>query len=492
MKIKANLNTSYIPCQVRLERRGLLILCFMLLLGLWGQNAVLSAAPPEEQDVLYTIQESYLNCRFGVGVTSSALTTYNITSLNLGWYLNWRALLAPDRPGEIEFAQVLRVSGSTYSPSGDDLADIIANNPGALWLVGNEPDCIYQDNVLPQDYAQAYHDAYFFIKAHDPTAQVAVGSIVQPTPLRIQYLEQVLTHYLAQYQVPLPTDAWSIHSFILREASCSAYPDACWGAEIPPGVTATAGEWYELEDTDDLDIFQERIIQFRRWMRDWGYRDTPLLITEYGTLVPHTYAGWSKERAAEFMTGTFEFLLNVSDPAIGYPADEDRLVQRWLWYSLDDTRYGGYLFNPHTGAPEMAPYFSAFTSAIAPTVDLVAVQVTQQQVPLSLGEPVTLTLLAKISNVGNIAVTQPIQVDFFDAEDTLIGTAFLATPLQGCAEVGTVSIVWPNVLPGAHQIRIVVDPQNEISELTTTNNESTTTVLVATHRLYLPLITRKR
>lgn len=473
----------------RLGRALLGALGWLFLLSLSDHLTPASIAAPSGPS---SHAATYSNCRFGIGATK-ALTTYEVTPLNLGWYLNWSAVLTPSRPGGIEFMQLLSVNGTTYSPSGDTLAAIIAANPGSWWLIGNEPDCIYQDNVLPEAYAQAYHDAYFFIKAHDPTARVAVGGIVQPTPLRMQYLDRVLTHYATLYQSPLPTDGWSLHTFILREASCTAHPDSCWGAEIPPGITATEGILYDIQDTDNLTIFQERIIQFRRWMRDRGYRNTPLLITEYGTLMPHTYAGWTKERAAQFMTGTFNFLLNASDATIGYPADENRLVQRWLWYSLDDMRYGGYLFNANTGAAEMATYFSAYTAAITPTTDLVAVALTQDAVPFSLAEPVTLTLLAEISNVGNVAITQPIQVKFLDTGGNPIGAVqVLTAPLRGCATTGIVSVTWANVTPGAHQVRVIVDPQNAILEAIESNNELTATVLVATHQVYLPLVMLSR
>ena len=199
----------------------------------------------------------YTNCRFGIGQAYRPLISYDVASLNVGWYVDWKTQLSPPRPGGIEYVQMLRMVGPTsYSPSGSALADRIAANPGALWLVGNEPDCIYQDNMLPQNYAQAYHHAYSFIKSHDPMARVAVGGIVQPTPLRMQYLDIVLDTYASLYGEALPTDAWHIHTFILREANCDVYPGECWGSEIPPGISADHGMMYDLEDTDNLDIFE--------------------------------------------------------------------------------------------------------------------------------------------------------------------------------------------------------------------------------------------
>ncbi|MCK4451870.1 MAG: hypothetical protein KAX26_14900, partial [Anaerolineae bacterium] len=377
---------------------------------------------------------NYPNCRFGVGQVCHSVVSYNVPSINLGWYVSWGTQASPPRPGGMEYAQMLRVSGSGYSPSGAILAGRIAANPGALWIIGNEPDCIYQDNVLPQEYAQAYHDAYSFIKMHDPAAHVTVGGIVQPTPLRMEYLDIVLNTYTALYGEPLPTDAWNIHTFILREASCTAYPDSCWGAGIPPGIAADHGILYALDDIDRLDIFQDRIVQFRQWMRDRGYRDTPLIITEYGTLLPYYDPGslyydsggdpFNEARARDFMYGTFDFLLTASDPNLGYAADENRLVQRWLWYSLDDASYGGALFDPLTLDPmQLGTDFGAYTASISPTVDLFAVDVGQMEpVPYSPTSTVTVTLRARISNIGNVAITQPVSIRFLDGDEHQIGS----------------------------------------------------------------------
>jgi hypothetical protein len=368
-------------------------------------------------------------------------------------------------------------------------------NPGSLWLIGNEPDCIFQDNVLPQNYAQAYHDAYSFIKGLDPTASVAAGGIVQPTPLRMQYLDIVLDTYASLYGEALPTDAWHIHTFILREADCDVYPGECWGSEIPPGISADHGMMYDLEDTDNLDIFQERIVQFRQWMRDRGYQNMPLLITEYGTLVPHSYQGWDEERGKVYMYGTFDLLLTANDPDLGYPADENRLVQRWLWYSLDDTAYGGPLFDPLTlDLLPMGAYFGAYTGAISPTVDLLAVDVGQTApIPLSPESPATITLRARVSNVGNVPTAGPVTVRFLDGEGQQIGSdQAISTAVAGCATVEEVTMVWPDVAPGSHVVQVVIDPEDTVSEANEGNNETSVVVFVARAQAFLPLITREQ
>ena len=449
---------------------------------------------------------SYLNCHFGAGERYRPVMSYTISSLNLGWYVDWKTQTSPARPGGVEYVQMLHVSGTAYSPSGLTLADRIAANPGTLWLIGNEPDCIYQDQVLPQDYAQAYHDAYVFIKGHDPTARVSAGGIVQPTPLRMQYLDIVLDTYASLYGEPLPTDAWSIHSFILRESDCDVHPDSCWGADIPPGITADVGMLYTLDDTDNLEIFRQRIVQFRQWMRDRGYRNIPLVITEYGTLIPYYDPDslyydsqgnpFDEARARDFMYGTFNFLLTASDLSLGYPPDENRLVQRWLWYSLDDTTtYGGALFNPSTlSIRQLGADFGAYTGAIAPTVDLFAVDVGQVgPVPYSPTDPVTMTLRARLSNIGNVAIPQPVTIRFLDGEGYQIGSdQVISGTMPGCAEVEEVTLAWLNVAPGAHVVRMVVDPEEEVSEGNEDNNAVDGLVLVAKEQVFLPLVIRQR
>jgi hypothetical protein len=474
----------------------LALLSLALFVGVMGQGAsppVYAALPSRAEGAPLSADQPYTNCRFGVGQVYSPVTAYpDFPELNLGWYLDWTSKSHPARPNGIEYVQMLRVNGTSYTPSGSVLATIIAENPGAMWLVGNEPDSPVQDNVVPEEYAQAYHDAYYFIKAHDPTAHVVVGNVVQPTPLRMEYLDRALSAYQAHYDEPLPADGWGVHSFILREASCEHYPNSCWGALIPPGMDAPHGELYELEEIDDLDIFETRILDFRRWMTRHGYRDTPLYVTEYGLLVPHDYEGWGPERTKVFMYGTFDFMRDASHPDYGYPKDENRLVQRWLWWSLDDYHLGGPLFDMDTG--EMLPSgvdFSAYTSALSPTVDLYAASVGQASPPpLHAGGAMTVTLRAYVSNVGNQPLASPVVVRFLDAADNVIGEETIAPGLAGCAAWVTAEVEYADLGPGVHPVRVVVDPEGLVAEADEGNNEVTGWVLVPTDAVWLPLVTK--
>ncbi len=195
----------------------------------------------------------------------------------------------------------------------DYLESVIAEQPGSVWLVGNEPDVPWQDNVTPERYAELYHDVYTFIKDRDPTAQVGAGGIAQATPLRLAYLDRVLTAYEDRFDAPLPADLWSVHAFVLREESES------WGVDIPPGFATDAGTLYEIVDHGDPDIMQQNVSAFRDWMAANGYQNTPLAVTEFGILLPFDY-GFPPEFVAAYLAETIEFLRTASGPS-GLPSD---------------------------------------------------------------------------------------------------------------------------------------------------------------------------
>ena len=273
--------------------------------------------------------------------------------LGLGWYLDWGASAGRFQSGDVEYMPMIRLKAGEPVPSGQALLDAVDALPGALWLIGNEPDVKWQDNVPPDRYAELYHDLYVQLKAQDPTCQVAIGGVSQPTPLRLRYLDRILEVYQDRYGEPMPVDVWNVHNFVLREERDG------WGVDIPPGMPDRTGKLREIADHDDLAIFQQQIVDFRRWMAERGQREKPLIVTEYGILMPSDY-GFPSKQVELFMVETFEFFRTAADPAAGYAADGNRLVQRWSWYSLADERYPtGNLLSRDSG--ELTPLGDAFS-----------------------------------------------------------------------------------------------------------------------------------
>ncbi len=286
-----------------------------------------------------------IDCRARIGISgeiTDVVAAYEV-GLPFGTYFNWWIDPAPPELGEAEFWQFVRLSEDGPTPSWSSISEVIASQPGSIWVIGNEPDVVWQDDVTPQRYAQIYHALYTYIKAKDPEARIAVAGVSQPTPLRLAYLDIVLDTYEETYGQPMPVDVWTIHGFILREEAGS------WGVEIPPGMEVTQGQLYEIEDHDNLDIFRQNLIDFRAWMAARGYADRPLALTEFGILHPSDY-GFPPERVARFMVGTFDFLVSAANET-GMPADDGRLVQWWQWYSVHDgySFPTGDLFDPERG-----------------------------------------------------------------------------------------------------------------------------------------------
>jgi len=297
--------------------------------------------------------------RVGVALAIGKITDYDWGGALPGWYLNWSVDPNPPQVAGTRFAQMVRLDGAGFHPALTVIRSTAKAHPGMLWLIGNEPDVAWQDNATPEQYAVSYHTLQQAIKEADPTAQVAIGGVSQPTPLRMAYLDRILAAYKADFGTDMPVDVWNVHAFILREERGS------WGVGIPPGMTVDQGTLYEIGDHANMDIFRRQITDFRRWMADRGLRDKPLIVTEYSILMPASY-GFPPDIVASFLVDTFDFFLTARDPNIGYPQDDNRLVQAFNWFSAADKTYPtSNLFDPDTRAvTSVGETYRAYVSAL--------------------------------------------------------------------------------------------------------------------------------
>lgn len=300
-----------------------------------------------------------LRARLCAGVPGVPITDFPYHVLGLGWYLDWRALAEPPQTPGVRYARMVRVRDGKLHPTAEKIAAIARDHPGELWLIGNEPDVPWQDGVTPEGYATLYHDAYQAIKAADPSARVAIGGVSQVTPLRLAYLERVLDAYRARYGEPFPADVWNVHTFILREERDS------WGVGIPPGFEdVSQGTLWNIDDHDRIDLLRRQLLDIRRWLYNRGYAGIPLIVTEYGILMPPEY-GFPPEQVIAFLRKSFDLFLTARDPVMGNPEDEGRLVQAWCWFSMGDRIYPtGNLFDPDTRA--ITPVGVAFATYTPP------------------------------------------------------------------------------------------------------------------------------
>lgn len=336
--------------------------------SLWAQQSITSNV-----DVPTNAQRCpgyYLSPQERIGINvareeGKKISDYAVEQLGMGWYLDYAWHEEPAHPattaplGKMVYMPMLRPPRFATAQQNGTLRQALAErvgaavdaNPGATWLLGNEPDNRAQDNYTASDYAIFYHIAYHFLKERDPTATVAMAAITQVSPLRLRYLDQVLVAYQDRYGEPLPVDVWTVHTYILPEVGepeTSELATEAWGIGVPPGLEAYANEGltFTQDQHDDLNLFAEQLIRFRAWMADRGYRNTPLYLTEYGVLLS-PYHGFDDEQVRQFLLGSFAYLQQARDETTGLPADDNRLVQRWAWFSLNYYAFDPSLQNPH-------------------------------------------------------------------------------------------------------------------------------------------------
>lgn len=384
-----------------------IVVCICTLggLALYPQESIAQSTQPDSvastnDFQLYTPYQHYqpqLSTRLGFGMAAPRdLSVYpESSSLRAGWYHDWTVQTSPSTPDGITYVQTVRIHQDLECEIGTDydrqrcpyavphsytvrsgmfsISQAAQRTPGKLWIIGNEMDRVdwgrpgfgttgHQDEMLPELYAEAYHDLYHYIKSHDPRARIAIGGIVQPTPLRLEYLTKVWDTYLEKYGTEMPVDVWNTHNFILREGR-----NGDWGAGVPPGSSASVGAFVGWRDDVgdrsyhvNMEIFDEQIRAFRAWMKERGQQDKPLIVTEYGVLYnnhaifPNSglYANNDPQPTVDFMLDTFDYFLHERDCELGYVADDCRLVQAWTWYVFNSNvaNRHGRLFEANSGA----------------------------------------------------------------------------------------------------------------------------------------------
>ncbi len=98
--------------------------------------------------------------RFGVDVRPGfgQIIDYS-ASPHIARYSDWTASVNPPRSEGTEYAQLLWVVDGV-DPSPEEVGPLVDANPGSLWMIGNEPECIWQGNNTPEQYADAYHQLH--------------------------------------------------------------------------------------------------------------------------------------------------------------------------------------------------------------------------------------------------------------------------------------------------------------------------------------------
>lgn len=482
------------------------------------------------------------NCRYGVTPGTGSDPVW-VSPLGAGWFLNFHVNNLPPLDNNAEHVQVIRLkqnktANGTYLPTytitpalgSSTLNNIITNKPGSLWIVGNEVDrgpnpndtVSIQDDTFPQIYAQAYHDVYYYLKQRDPTARVANSALVQVTPGRLQYLDLMWQAYIDRYGVSMPVDVWNMHIYILPEATSEGQPNSIASIALGtdpalakresggnPAVCALDSVYCYAEH-DDMHVFAQQVIAMRQWMKNHGQQEKPLILSEYSLLYPYEIDGTScflqdefgncftPQRVKTFLLNSFTYLENTKDPNLGYLADDNRLIQQWLWFSINSNPLGkvSNLTNDNgSSLSDLGLTYQSHVQQITPTKNLIISKIQPDVVFTNGAGSATATLTATILNNGNTQVVEPFMVTFYaDVTRTLpIGSAMMPGGLRGCAtSTVTATVNWDKLAPGKHVFWVLADSEDVVLESPTgiTDNFGSGIVLVDPHQVSLPLIQR--
>ncbi|WP_374689787.1 CARDB domain-containing protein [Promineifilum sp.] len=510
------------------------------------------ARAPQPGDAL----PSPTNCRYGI---SQLFTPWPMLAwtpmLGAGWFANFNhyepaephaEFVSTIRLRQLFDSQGARLPGyrvlppltESYEENGitfRGLGPYVRSRPGAIWLVGNEIeiDNTRQDNIMPDIYARAYHEVYHYIKGIDPTARVAIGSVTMGTPGRLQYLDIVWDTYRARYGVDMPVDVWNVHIYILPERTMSlephyadgkialgtdpnlAYfstndPNLCPSPHQPDlAANDPRPDVYCKAEHDSDRIFREQVYNLRRWMKEHGQQDKPLIISEYGSLF--AYEGGQAdgtcerrqdefgrcmypERVATFLRETAHFMENTQDPELGYPQDGFRLVQRWLWYSLHTPELIGDSSN--LLSDDYATHLPGSPDALTLVGQAFREEAWANAVSNLTAEGDTAVILmadeadgradalitASFRNSETLSVVEPFVITFYAdaALTTPIGSAVVKPAVTGsvagCSwgqNARTVSVTWPDLSPGTYRYWAKVDSGGEINESDESDNVTT-------------------
>jgi len=422
-------------------------------------------------------------CHFGINNPYPFTNNYDMTLLGADSYINWSVEPDPLEPQNFQHIKVLRVRNNVYNATKTNLPAQLASSPGSVWIIGNEPDTIFeeQDNLFPEVYAQRFLELSAIIRANDPTALIGFAPIVQPTPIRILYLELVINeinHLLENSKITISDtfDIWTIHSFLLHEAERVMVDGkvtyvTSWGTGLPPGVDPILFDaehqplnlFYDWDLTHSISLFSELIINFRQWIHDKGLGEKPLWITEYGSLMPFTHI--PEYKTIEYMLDTFDYLLSAKDPITGFAVDDYRLVQKWYWYSLNGDIFdkGGTLYNRRISEEtsvgiNFRQYIAnpIFYSEKAPDFEPISIESIS---PIRFSEEtgkVDYLVIIRVRNQVSADHNSNFKIDLLDGNDVLLESGYGTT--VRCAGDGLARLIITGIIPGTvmTNLKIVV------------------------------------
>lgn len=247
-----------------------------------------------------------------------------------------------------------------------------------------------------------------------------------------------------------------------------------WGTGAPPGFENDHGDAVAIANfaqTYSSAVFAQRVQAFRSWMASKGEQNKPLWITEYGSLFPSVYdpqtnlVTVSDSLTANFMTATFNFMLNTTNTTSGMPDDAYHLVQRWFWYSLngDRKKMGGslYIYDP-SNQDAITTVGSTFIKDISKLSVAPDYAIEQASVQPDADDGNQFELNFKLKDTGNNTAPAGVKISVYADNPSGTPVATYSTPtLSGCGETRTFSEDLPYIATATGKLYIEADTSGD-------------------------------
>ena len=195
------------------------------------------------------------------------------------------------------------------------------------------------------------------------------------------------------------------------------------------------------------------------------------------------------------MSQTFDYMLETASDQLGYTADDNRLVQRFAWYSTVDPSFNGSLYESTTSEPATPPFkltpmgenYLAYASNIQVGSEFKLLELAQAPLPATSGEAVSVTLRTTLSNAGNNQLPAATRVLFYWGDPSSggvpIGSADVS--LTGCGRTTTIYFVWADVPLQANGQKVYARLQAGGAD-----TQLSTPIVLVKNLLFAPLIKR--
>ena len=274
------------------------------------------------------------------------------------------------------------------------------------------------------------------------------------------------------------------------------------GADIPAGLTDTIGTVFGYWQNDSLDLLKSQVVKFRTWMAAKGQSNKPLVVSEYGVLLPVWYVdehgnAFTDARVKNLMYGSFDYFLTAKDATLGYKADDNRLVQQWNWFSVDydPQLVNGALFS-YTARTisqlglDWNAYVNDSARPFGPALNLKMLSAGYQLLP-SAGGTYTASVKLEVSNSGFLNWTSPVTVQVSNVNGGTLLAQTIITGQPGCGRTSVVQLLIQNLPAGVTSLKAQIDPLQLTPDADFQDNSLVFPVIVAPeNNRYLPVILR--